>query len=290
MKKLAFAISLAVAGAAGASAADLPIKARPMAAEAVYSWSGFYIGGNAGGSFGERVATDAMPDFAAPTFATEAATSSTLATDRGNGTSFIGGFQIGYNWQVSSQYVLGIETDIQGLTVANRTISSPVPLFPNETIFSTTNSAPTYLGTVRGRAGFLASPALLLYATGGLAYGQRASTGQIDIDTPSPFCAFDGGICNPYSAGFGVQFGYTVGVGGEWMIRPNWSLKAEYLYYNLGSSSSTTLTNLFGNTSGIFIAGQPAWSSALQSRWLDGNIVRLGVNYHFGAAPVVARY
>lgn len=278
----------AIVGIGAASAADMLVKAPPMPVEVAYNWSGWYAGANAGGSFGERAYMSAASTFATPTFATEAATSALLASSPGNGNSFLGGLQVGYNWQVAPKYVLGLEADIQGLSSSRQTVSSVVPLFPNETIFSNANSAPTYLGTVRGRFGVLASPALLLYGTAGLAYGGRGSISQNDIDVTN-LCVFSGTFCHPYGSSFGTQFGYALGVGGEWMVKSNWSVKAEYLFYSLGGGGSTTLTNNFLTSGGGFVAGTPAWSSAVQAGRMQGNIVRLGVNYHF-AAPVVAKY
>jgi outer membrane immunogenic protein len=278
----------AIAGVGAVSAADMAVKAPPMAVDPTYNWSGWYAGANAGGSFGERAYVSAVPTFAAPSFATEAATSALLATNPGNGNSFLGGLQVGYNLQVAPKYVFGLEADIQGATSSRQTVASVVPLFPNETIFSNANSAPTYLGTVRGRFGVLVSPALLLYGTGGFAYGGRGSISQNDIDSTNQ-CLVAGTFCHPYGSSFGTQYGYTLGVGGEWMVKSNWSVKAEYLFYSLGGGSSATLTNNFLTSSAGFVAGSPAWSSALQAGRLQGNIVRLGVNYHF-AAPVVAKY
>jgi outer membrane immunogenic protein len=90
-----------------------------------------------------------------------------------------------------------------------------------------------YFGTVRGRIGFLATPTLLVYGTGGLAYGGIHSStliGQAITGAPA--------VPNIYSA-FGsvsnTRVGWTAGGGVEWLFLPNWSIKLEYLYYDLGS-------------------------------------------------------
>ena len=100
------------------------------------------------------------------------------------------------------------------------------------------------------------NPSLLLYGTGGLAYG------GLDV------------------AGFSTTAaGWTVGTGGEWMFAPNWSAKLEYLYMNpTGSANSVS-------------AGFPSGSSGKLSPAI--NVVRGGVNYHFNwaaPAPVLAKY
>ena len=137
----------------------------------------------------------------------------------------IGGAQAGYNWQ-SGQFVLGAETDLQ-LSEANQTFAS----------YQFSNP---WFGTLRGRAGF-AFRNVLLYATAGLAYGE----GRLDFaglnETHSDL---------RWTAGAGVEVGFT----------PNWSAKAEYLYYDLGNQ-----TYLLSGVNNGFTS----------------SVVRLGVNYHF---------
>ncbi|MBM3564345.1 MAG: porin family protein, partial [Alphaproteobacteria bacterium] len=166
----------------------------------------------------------------------------------------------------------------------------------NEVIVSalTTSKRLDYIGTVRGRLGWLFTPTLLAYGTGGLAYGGvsvSTSIAQFNND-----CAQFPGACisgAAFSSGAfsDTRVGWTVGGGLEWMFWPNWSAKVEYLYYDLGnvSYSAGALTTL-GNTifAGSVVAGVV---SQTQTRF-NGNIVRAGVNYHFnwGAAPIVAKY
>ena len=143
-----------------------------------------------------------------------------------------------------------------------------------------------YFGTVRGRLGFLATPTLLVYGSAGLAYGgAQASTliGQAITGAPA--------VPNLYSA-FGsvsnTRVGWTAGGGVEWLFLPNWSVKVEYLYYDLGSVTYG-LSPLANFTTGgtLFTLGAP-----VSRTHFNGNIVRVGVNYHFnwGAPPVVAKY
>ena len=90
----------------------------------------------------------------------------------------------------------------------------------------------------------------------------------------------------------GTRVGWTAGGGLEWLFAPNWSVKAEYLYYDLGSvTSNLTLTQI-----NLLAVGGPApWGVAgvRSTTRFNGNIVRAGLNYHFnlwGPGPVVARY
>jgi outer membrane immunogenic protein len=90
-----------------------------------------------------------------------------------------------------------------------------------------------------------------------------------------------------------TQVGWTAGGGLEWMFMPNWSAKAEYLYYDLGNISATSVSTISPLTtaSNILTTAQLFRSSTASGR-IDGNLVRAGVNYHFNfaTAPVVAKY
>jgi outer membrane immunogenic protein len=291
---------MALTGAA--LAADLPSRAPPpvyLPPPPVFTWTGLYIGINAGGTWSNNntVNTTAVPVFAAATFAPELALSSALATTSVpvSNSGFIGGGQIGYNYQFANSFVAGIEADIQGVASNNRAgtvFSSGVPVgLPAETINSTVSASKRidYIGTVRGRLGFTITPTLLVYGTGGLAYGGLKSSVAIfqqNLEVPTtnfstPFSSF-GSLSNS-------RVGWTAGGGLEWLFAPNWSLKAEYLYYDLGTATFalSPLTNTFTN-------GGVAYSSApFAKARFTGNIVRGGLNYHFnlwGPAPVVAKY
>ena len=196
----------------------------------------------------------------------------------------------------------GVEADIQGIATNGRgkrtnAVWQPQPLgccnVWNSTSISTNLQ---WIGTVRGRLGYLVMPVLLVYGTGGLAYGGlnfNFSQTQLDSvvypDGPSPI---DIGLASTgYSS---TMVGYAVGGGAEWMLLSNWSLRAEYLYYNLRNVATTVFpVNYplgYAAASGARL-GPPYAASTAQAS-IAGNIVRAGVNYHFNwsVAPVVARY
>ena len=161
----------------------------------------------------------------------------------------------------------------------------------------TTSKRLDYIGTVRGRLGWLFTPTLLVYGTGGLAYGGvSVSTGiaQFNNDCAQFPAGCIAGAAFSSGAFSDTRVGWTAGAGLEWMFMPNWSAKVEYLYYDLGnvSYSGGPLDDLqqhaHGFSGGKLIAGVVSQS---QTRF-NGNIVRAGVNYHFnwGAAPIVAKY
>ncbi len=154
MKKLALGgmVLAAVALTGPAFAADLPPAYKTPVFVPPYSWSGFYIGANAGGSWG-RDTTD-YNVFGFPLFSTSQ-----------NLKGFIGGGQIGWNWQTGA-WVWGVEADFQG-TSQKGDIVTPIDGFGTTNDY---NQKLSWLGTVRGRVGFTPAPRWLIYATGGFTY------------------------------------------------------------------------------------------------------------------------
>jgi len=271
MKQFVISAFISLA-ATSAFAADLPVKATPAAVPAC-SWCGFYIGGNAGGIW----SNDSVLFGGDDTTLAAIARGQLPATLPTSPTGFIGDAQVGYNSQISS-FVWGIEADWQG-TSLNHTASLAsnigVPFFPTTT---TAQERLEFIGTIRGRAGFTATPNFLAYFTGGLAYGDPSLTTTV---TTFPFGggAPCNGICgaattNPWRAG------WTAGLGGEWKFYGPWSVKAEWLYYDLG-----VVSQRYGDSAGRF---PTAFITA--SERFTGNIVRIGINYALGAAPLVAKY
>lgn len=302
MKKIllsASALTLILA-AGSALAADLPSRKAPVYIPPPPPplWTGFYVGVNAGYGFDASqnvsvangaLLVDAKGNSAAA--ATGAAGLFPIDTD-----GFIGGGQVGYNWQFNNQFVLGIEADIQGVAGSSSSAATnsttPTGAAGGLAILSAlqVNKSIDYLGTVRGRLGFLATPTFLVYATGGLAYGGVNSSAQI-------FQGFSPAAPSGLTPGFGAagsysdtRVGWTVGGGAEWMFHPNWSAKLEYLYYDLGCANYSV--GALGATSAA--TGAPNFTNIVTaSTRFSGHIVRVGLNYHFNwaaPAPVVAKY
>jgi outer membrane immunogenic protein len=306
MKIAVIAAAISIAGTGLAFAADMPLKAPPPPVAPVMTWTGFYIGLNAGGTWDNNHSVDTLGlpvqgsgGIGPGSYAANSAAAATGSISFGNDGRFIGGGQIGYNWQFGGRGVAGFEADIDGISQRNRTgvLNNTVGPFPfagaNEVINSqivSTRTALDYLGTVRGRLGILPSPAFLLYATGGAAYGSvKASTSV--TQTNNDCAQFPGNCLGPGGATFGstsnTLFGWTAGVGGEWMFAPNWSAKVEYLYYDLGSVSyNSTLTTGGGSFSP---AAPAAIVNVASTAKFNGSIARVGINYHFGG-PIVAKY
>jgi outer membrane immunogenic protein len=293
--------ALALTGAA--LAADLPSRAPPpvyLPPPPIFTWTGLYVGLNAGGTWSNNnhvnTATADLfgnPDLGGgPAFGVASAalaTGSVPAKIDG----FIGGGQIGYNWQLTNSWVVGLEADIQGIAASNGSTlvfsRTTVADFPGNPIDQNLSSRRRldYLGTVRGRVGFTITPTFLVYGTGGLAYGQtKASTSITQIVESAP------ALPNHYSS-FGSfsnsRVGWTAGGGAEWLFAPNWSVKVEYLYYDLGSVTYglSPLQN-FNSAGTLFTSGAPVSRTRF-----TGNIVRAGLDYHFTflpPPPIVSKY
>jgi outer membrane immunogenic protein len=268
MKKIALSVAALAVSAGAAFAADLPSrKAAPILPPPPPPppmWTGFYAGLNLGGGW---TANSVNPASLTPYG--DAAGNVVLMPGNTSGGSnaggVVGGGQIGYNYQFGSNFVVGVETDFQGTSMSSGGNSNQilyadptnpggflVPLAPA----GNPGIALNWFGTVRGRAGFLITPTLLVYGTGGFAYGEVS-----------------GGFSNFSN----VRTGWTAGGGVEWMFMPNWSAKAEYLFTDLNSGGTT---GAWGFQTGYHHHPQ-------------FNTVRAGVNYHFnfGApAPVLAKY
>src|SRR5215475_8752667 len=260
---------LAFALASPALAADLPDEAAYKAAPLIiptYDWTGFYIGVNGGYSWGNSTNTYTITGF--PPF-----TSSTHL----NGDVF--GGQAGYNWQVNSSWVVGIEADVQGAN--QKGTDTPPPIVATNCIggiFCTTTSngvsmdqTMNWFATARARVGFLPWDHLMLFVTGGGAFGEVAATATANTTTSTTLFGTPLGTTTVVSsANFANRrAGWTVGGGAEWVLSGPWTAKLEYLFVDLGN---------IGNT---FTAGGVVPTVVMTSHVRD-NIVRIGLNYRFG--------
>jgi outer membrane immunogenic protein len=257
-----------------ASAADMAVKARPVVAP-IYNWTGFYVGLNAGGAWNESNPRTTTLFPVAAYFADSSVTAiAASGNQQVNRSGFTGGVTGGYNWQIN-RAVLGIEADFNYFGVRGST--STTTLYPccAPTSFTINSSVSNdWLATVRGRVGFLATPALLLYGTGGLAISEvRARFAFTDTFA----AATESGLITS------TRYGWTAGVGGEYALMNGWSVKAEYLYVDLGRAS-TVSNNL--TVAGPFAFPLQTFTHTVN---LTSNIGRVGINYKFGG-PVVARY
>jgi outer membrane immunogenic protein len=227
-------------------------------------WTGFYAGLNAGGTWVNNNDLNTSTQLLYPNQTTAGLYTAKILSgprDLSNSLGFIGGGQIGYNWQVpiSGFYVVtGIEADIQGVAGANgnsnfwsSNSNAHYGSQDNNGYSNTTNiqsnSSLNWLGTVRGRLGYLLTPSLFVYGSGGLAYGgydlsikNFINSEDIEPDTDYHFLV-SGRSGNPKT-----MVGWTAGGGAEWMFLPNWSLKTEYLFYDLGNTGNMFFNDAYG--------------------------------------------
>jgi outer membrane immunogenic protein len=300
-------ILLASAGAVAltAAAAANPEERRPPPPPTYQpppDWTGFYSGMNVGGAFGSPpVFTQAINVFSIFTFPATAFASAVSQTGSAplHTGGVIGGVQIGYNFQFYNNLVVGIETDINGLGQRGRgSFANTTPdLFGNfANAVVSSEKRVDWLGTLRGRLGWLVTPTFLIYGDGGLAYGGvRGSTNVHAFFTPGGPNSFANAWTDASGSLSTTRVGWTAGGGVEWMFMPNWSLKVEYLYYDLGHATWANSPN--SSFQNFAFGGLPAGTitatniSTSTTRF-NGNIVRAGLNYHFnwGAPPVVAKY
>jgi outer membrane immunogenic protein len=264
-----------------AFAADMAVKAPPPAPAPVpYSWTGFYVGGNAG--YGWATADH---DWTMTLLNNVVLPATVVGSDSHRFGGALGGLQAGYNWQVSN-FLLGVETDIQiSGQQGDQTFLGTIVFasgLPNTTSTTSYTDKLPWFGTLRARAGLLATDRWLLYATGGLAYGRVEIDGVSSI--PGSSSATRASVP---PAGFNAsttKAGWTVGGGVEGAITNNWTWKVEYLYMDLGSISGSYTFPVNGSSctstpAGCFIVITGS-GGTFSSRVTD-NIVRLGVNYRF---------
>jgi outer membrane immunogenic protein len=256
-----------------------------------YAWNGWYAGVNAGVAFnGLDVGTASSNTFSAP--APGASQLGTAITSLANfdapidKTGFMGGGQVGYDWQfpwLATALVVGVEADIQGISgkfTSNVASNNIVVGWPNTLYQSASVSTGIdYLGTLRARLGMLVGflgTTVLYYATGGLAYGgvSASTTVTQTLAGPSPLAPPTWTGSGAFS---GTRIGWAAGLGAEWLFLPNWSTSLEYLHYDLGSATYG-VSPLVSNT----VVFRPFTVNTLQSNPpYNGEIVRAGVNYHF---------
>jgi len=225
MRKKGFLIATSAGFAAampGAQAADMPIKAPRYLEPAAASWAGWYIGAHAGAVW-QNTQTDTLGGVGGKSFPFS------LGSTSASNTGFIGGGQIGYNWQ-RGNFVFGLEADISGLTSK----TSAGLLFYETT---TLESKIRWLSTVRTRFG-LAVGDTMAYMTAGVAFGGVKNSINNFDDIPGA----------NYSASK-TKVGWTVGGGVEHMLNRNWTIGLEGLFVDLGKSTVTggTKTTRFSN-------------------------------------------
>ena len=264
MHRIGLALLASTALIGSAVAADMPVK-MPVKAPVVVidPWVGPYVGVNIGYSWGswDSDSNQAVFDFA-----------SFNASPKVNG--ILGGIQAGYNMRLAPQWILGIEGDIQITDEkAHQDWTDPgLPVEGSKDFILRRGGTETlshdwkfpWFGTLRLRAGYNPAENWLLYVTGGLAVGESkysfnfSQPGAAAVPAPTTYALSQSS----------TNVGYAVGAGGEVKLDRHWSVKAEYLYIDLGTRTINTTD----------IDGAP-FSVSYRVR---DHIGRIGLNYAFG--------
>jgi len=219
---LASAAGAALMPNAGAQAADMPVKAAPQTAAA--NWAGWYIGANLGAAWQSSKVVSA--------YANGISFSPGSYSSSPTNTGFIGGGQIGYNWQ-RGNLVYGLEADISGLSKGSQSV------FLRGKDSTTLKTKINWLATFRGRLGVTLASNTMAYATGGLAVG-GVDNSQLDSSSPT-----NQNVAQDKS----TRTGWVVGGGVEHMLARNWTVRLEGLYVDLGSKTATMVGLNPGNGS-----------------------------------------
>ncbi|MGU3577067.1 outer membrane protein [Brucellaceae bacterium C25G] len=244
--------------ATSAYAADAIVAEEVIAVPDTFSWTGGYVGINAG--------------YAGGKFKTDFTDLTAIHDDRSllpgqlhglwsvTASGFVGGVQAGYNWQFENGLVIGVEADFQGST-----LKSEIKTTDRYSTYSDYGKLTTkveWWGTVRARLGYTPVEKLLVYTTGGLAYGKVKNSYSFDRVYSNTYTDQNWGYSNSKT-----RAGWTVGAGAEYSITNNWTLKSEYLYTDLGKTTGYALLNDI--------------SSGDVTSDVKFHTVRVGLNYKF---------
>jgi outer membrane immunogenic protein len=245
---------------AAAQAADMPLKAAPPLAPPPLTWNGCYFGGHVGGGWGTKTWRDTGDDFSDNTSY--------------NTNGFLGGAQVGCDYQMWPRVVIGVEGSWSGSNIKGdsvfpfeaRSVSingDTVTQGGGATIATKVN----WIATLTGRVGFTVDSALIYVKGGGAWVRERHTT--VENEEPDEFNSSSVRV---------TRSGWLVGTGIEYMITQNWSAKIEYNYMDFGTKNV-----LFGTiTRDGPIADDPA--SVRQQL----HAVKFGLNYRFWGGPAVA--
>ncbi|WP_431014493.1 outer membrane beta-barrel protein [Bradyrhizobium pachyrhizi] len=253
-----------------AFAAYMPLKAPPVIP---YSWTGCSVGVNAGyGSANAEFAS--TPNGAIVDFAQANGVLPEIAAQQAGsiGARRTGGLAAGGGVSCNVQYdktVVGLETDINYTDLGSSDLRGPFPLAPGVAATWENSFRSNFVGTVRGRLGFLANSSNLVYVTAGLAYADFAFSTATDFPGFSGF-RFAGSDSR-------VKPGWTAGLGWETVLSGPWTAKLEYLHVDLGDRTAPAPQD-------VGALSPYAWTHSAK---LTEDLVRVGLNYKF-TGPLVS--
>jgi len=282
VKTLALCASILVVGITGAAAADMAVKAPRYDAPAA-SWTGFYLGASLG-------VKDADADWTTLAFANPLAPPGFFAVDGSSPATYrplagrFGGL-LGYDVQLDRHFVIGVEFD-----AAYADKSSTMAGIPGCAVgclrgvpgpgVDTSAVTMKWDSSARARLGFLASPNILIYGTGGVAWQSVQGSATCQNSFVDAVCPVLAG--NPFSTvtNTTVRTGWTLGGGIDARISGNWMLRGEYRYSDFGT---------WNNSYVLGAGGPPSATTVATQLKINTQIATIGIVYKFGG-PLVARY
>jgi outer membrane immunogenic protein len=216
---LAISALLIAAPLSAASAADMPVKAPPVAPAPVFSWTGLYIGAYAGGAWSGPATTSdpCLVGVSCPTFGTY---NGVTPVTYNFTTSFTGGGEIGYNWQPTIYTLLGVENKYGYMHLHSSAVMNPFA--SGDTTANTTIG--NWYDTYTARVGAVSGHLLMFLEAGGVT--ARVSTGVVDVTPPVTINTTTAKTITSWAAGGGL----------EYAINPNWSIKGEVMTFGLHST------------------------------------------------------
>jgi outer membrane immunogenic protein len=263
-------IAFSFAASGLAFAADMAVRARPAPPpppQPVFNWTGWYVGVNGGGAWRSKEST--FTGFNVDDgilFNSADIKSGNLDPDGG-----FGGGQIGYNWQIAPQWVVGLEADIQGASIRDSaTITIPLvgDTSPDGPVIASATNRLDWFGSVRVRAGYTFVDRWLTYVTGGFAFGGIKDSLSVSEQSESEPLLFGSVNSNK------TKTGWIVGWGSEAYITPQLSLRAESDYMSLGTTTLATGTQCDESCNNDI----PHATANLEHKYW---MFRVGMNYKF---------
>ena len=247
-----------------ATAALALVGAAPAFAEDQPAWSGWYVGGNLGGVWGEGTATVRAAQGTGAVginpLDVTAINNASLSGSKSN-SGFTGGVEGGYNW-VGQGWLFGIESDWGFMDISNgasRTVQSPLLINPPINFTLSQDVKTDWIWTLRPRLGFITGN-WLFYGTVGLAV--------TDIKSTLHFSDTSSATHTVTSDSSGTQSGWIGGVGVAYAFSPQWSFKGEWLYTDFGTVSASRTSS-------------DGFVTATSDASVKGNLFRVGVDYRF---------
>lgn len=309
MKRVLLMAIASVSFVGSAAAADLGVYKGPVTAPAtVFNWTGFYVGGNVGGAW-QDATLDPDPNpsnfviFQATNFfvpgrgviVVPATTRPLPSFDLNSQAGFIGGGQVGYNFQVQ-RWVLGIEGDIQtgggrrsasaGTTIPFTALTQPALITMDRTVRT------DWMASIRARVGYALWDRVMVYGTGGVAFADAEVTATDTIMVPpGPGAPNPGGVVaniGPLPPTVGIAsasrslVGWTAGVGGDWAVTNNIIVGLLYRHSDFGSQTYNITTNTGGQATTVSGGGLlPGMLTAPARLRLTDDQVTARISYRF---------